>query len=462
MKIRFRLSLQFSIIVASILVLFSIGIYYFSSAYREKEFLTRLEMKAISNARMLIDVREIDEVMLRLIDQNTQSSLYNLQVLILNPEGKPIYSNFDGKDKAVYDEFLTKLSSSEKIKFRIDNLEGIGIQYTTNNQPYKVFISAYDKAGMQQLRHLRIILIIGLIICIFIIWFSGYFFAGRALDPISKVVSQVEKITASNLNLRVNTGNPHDEIAQLAATFNSMLERLEAAFKMQRNFVSNASHELRTPLTSITGQIEVALISKRKQEEYESILRSLLEDIKGLNALSNGLLELAQSNLDLTSFKLLPLRIDEALFEIQTEIQRRHPEYQINIDYDEKLDDESNLTILGNINLLKVAFRNLIDNGCKFSDDNRVDVQISSTNAGVSISIKDLGIGIPKNEQNKVFEPFYRAKNSRTKAGHGIGLSLALKIIELHQGTIIIDSEENAGTLITVNFSKLGVQRANN
>ncbi|HEX2936591.1 MAG TPA: ATP-binding protein [Bacteroidales bacterium] len=452
MKIRFRLSLQFSIIVASILVLFSVGIYYFSSAYREKEFLNRLEMKAISNARMLIDVKEIDGAMLKLIDQNTQSSLYSLQVLILNPKNQPVYSNFDGNDTSVFDQFLNDLSSSENIKLRLDNAEGIGVKYYSGNQTYKIFVSAYDKTGMKQLAHLRIILLSGLIICIFIIWFSGYFFAGKALYPISKVVSQVEKITASNLNLRVNTSNPHDEIAQLAATFNSMLERLEAAFKMQRNFVSNASHELRTPLTSITGQIEVALISQRQPTEYENILRSLLEDIKGLNALSNGLLELAQSNLDLTSFKLIPLRVDETLLEIQTDMTRQHPEYQINIDYDEKLEDESNLTIVGNNNLLKVAFRNLIDNGCKFSDDKRVDVKISSTKGEISISIKDLGIGIPKNELDKVFEPFYRAKNSRSKVGHGIGLSLALKIIELHKGTLSIDSMENTGTLITVNL----------
>lgn len=453
MKIRFRLSLQFSIIVASILVLFSIGIYYFSSTYREKDFLARLEMKAISNARMLIDIKEIDKTMLQLIDQNTQTSLFNLHILILNSKGYPVYSS-SNNDSISIQPFIEKIKN-KKIIFSIGDTEGVGLMYTSNNENYKVLACAYDKTGRKQLRHLRIILLIGLIICIFIIWFSGYFFAERALDPISKVVTQVEKITASNLNLRVNTNNPHDEIAQLAATFNRMLERLEAAFKMQRNFVSNASHELRTPLTAITGQIEVALISKRQPDEYENILRSLLDDIKGLNALSNGLLELAQSNLDLTSFKLSPLRVDEALFEIQTEIKRRHTDYQINIDYDAMLDDESNLTILGNLNLLKVAFRNLIDNGCKFSDDHKVDVKISSTKEGVSISIKDLGIGIPKNELDKVFEPFYRAKNSRTKAGHGIGLSLSLKIIELHKGSLVINSEENSGTNIVVNFSKI-------
>lgn len=450
MKIRFRLSLQFSIIVASILVLFSIGIYYFSSAYREKDFLARLEMKAISSARMLIDIKEIDETILQVIDQNTQTSLFNLHILILNSNGKPIYSS--SSDSISIQPFIEKVQE-KKINFSIGETEGVGLLYTSNNENYKVLVCAYDKTGKKQLEHLRIILLIGLIICIFIIWLSGHFFAGRALDPISKVVSQVEKITASNLNLRVVTKNPHDEIAQLAATFNRMLERLEAAFKMQRNFVSNASHELRTPLTAITGQIEVALISKRQPDEYENILRSLLDDIKGLNALSNGLLELAQSNLDLTSFKLAPLRIDEVLFETQTDINRRHSDYQINIDFDEMLEDESKLTILGNINLLKVAFRNLMDNACKFSDDHRVDVKICSTNSGVSISFKDLGIGIPNNELDKVFEPFYRAKNSRSKAGHGIGLSLALKIIELHKGSLTIESQENAGTLITVNLS---------
>ena len=98
----------------------------------------------------------------------------------------------------------------------------------------------------------------------------------------SDVVKQVDKITISSLDMRVNEGNGTDEIAQLAITFNKMLKRLESSFEMQRSFVSNASHELRTPLTSITGQIEVSLMKSRTHEEYETILESVLKTLKVL------------------------------------------------------------------------------------------------------------------------------------------------------------------------------------
>jgi len=108
------------------------------------------------------------------------------------------------------------------------------------------------------------------------------------------VISQVDKITASNLNRRVKAGNGRDEIAQLALIFNQMLARLEEAFAVQKSFVAHASHEIRTPLTAITGQIEVTLFQERTSQEYRQVLGSLLEDVRSITRLANGLLELTQ------------------------------------------------------------------------------------------------------------------------------------------------------------------------
>src|SRR5262249_28595632 len=159
--------------------------------------------------------------------------------------------------------------------------------------------------------YLSLILLIGLLFSVLVTLLSGWFFSGQALKPISQVVNDVEAITGYNLNKRLGEGNRKDEIAHLAITFNQMLDRVEHAFHAQKSFISNASHELRTPLTAITGQLEVALINKRDPAEYENILASVLDDIKKLNKLTNGLLMIAQSDMDVNSMRMKSFRADE-------------------------------------------------------------------------------------------------------------------------------------------------------
>jgi signal transduction histidine kinase len=277
-------------------------------------------------------------------------------------------------------------------------------------------------------------------------------YANRALKPMSDVVKQVDKINIASLNMRVNEGNRTDEIAQLAITFNHMLERLETAFEMQRSFVSNASHELRTPLTSITGQIEVSLMKSRTQPEYEAILESVLEDIKNLNALSNGLLDLAKASSDISAMAIRNLRIDEILWETRAELLKRNKEYSISIQFGEAIDDESELTVQGNEHLLKIAMTNVMENACKYSADQSVLVALSVENKNVVAGFTDHGIGIDPNDLNHIFQPFYRAGNAKNITGNGLGLSLADKIISLHGGTIALVSELNKGTVVTISI----------
>ena len=125
---------------------------------------------------------------------------------------------------------------------------------------------------------------------------------------------------------RVNTRDSKDEIAHLAQTFNRMLDRLEEAFVIQKAFVSNASHEMRTPLTAISAQIEVTLMKAREREEYEKILYSLLDDIRQMSALTNGLLALAQSGLSDKALEMKKLRVDEILWSVRSDFLRRKPD----------------------------------------------------------------------------------------------------------------------------------------
>lgn len=448
--IRTRLSLQFTYIVTFILILFSFIIYYFSSSYREAEFYSRLEKKALTTAKLLIHVKEVDYNLMKIIDRNTINAINNETVMIFDNTAKEIYNSSDLEEIPVSKSLISKIRQAGNIRFHEGEKEVIGLLYVDNNIPYVILASALDSYGLQKLSNLKWIIIVGFFISIGMTIYLSKIYATRALKPMSDVVRQVDKINIANMNVRVNEGNGTDEIAQLAITFNKMLTRLESAFQMQRSFVSNASHELRTPLTSITGQIEVSLMKSRTQEEYKATLESVLEDIKNLNAISNGLLDLAKASSDISAVALHALRIDEILWQTRAELMQRNKNYNISINFSHHIEDEKQLMVLGNDHLLKTAIANLMDNACKFSTNKSVEVLLSVKNHCIIAAFSDNGIGIEKTNMDNIFLPFFRAENAKNIPGNGLGLSLTDKIIRLHRGTLSIDSIINQGTTVTI------------
>jgi len=455
LSIRTRLTFQFTYIVVIILVLFSASIYYFSASYRESEFYTRLEDKAKNTARLLIEVKEVDHDLLKIIDRNTINALFDEKVIIYDFHDMEIYNSLDDDSIHVSKELLDNIRLKKNIRYHEGEYEVVGLLYTDKYDRFVVIASALDKYGKSKLNNLKWILIIGFFISIALTILIGRIYAYRALKPMSDVVKEVDKITISSLGMRVNEGNGTDEIAQLAITFNKMLMRLESAFEMQRSFVSNASHELRTPLTSITGQIEVSLMKQRTIGEYKSLLNSLLEDIKNLNDLTNGLLDMAKASSDISGISFQKVRIDELLWETREELIERKKDYTISIQFDEPIDDENNISALANKRLLKIAFLNLMDNACKYSENKSVEVLLKNKEKFIVAEFNDCGIGIDMDDMDKIFQPFFRAKNVRNISGNGLGLSLTEKIIALHHGEIIIKSELNKGTSISISIPYL-------
>ena len=183
------------------------------------------------------------------------------------------------------------------------------------------------------------------------------------------------------------------------------------------------------------------------------MLTSLLDDTYGLNSLANNLLEIARSEQDISALKLTSVRLDELLLLSQAEINAIHPDYTIETEITEAPDnDEHDLAIIGNENLLKLIFINLIDNACKFSEGGVVKASLGFFPEHVLITIKDTGIGIDSDDLQHIFEPFYRAKNAANLKGHGIGLSLIQKIVKLHKGDIQIESRKGEGTTVRVSL----------
>lgn len=221
-------------------------------------------------------------------------------------------------------------------------------------------------------------------------------------------------------------------------------------------FVSNVAHELRTPLAALITELEVALLrEQRTGEEYRTVIVNALDDAKDLKHLIKGLLDMAKANYDFSQIATEELRLDELLLDAREAVLKTHNDYSVELIFDQDAEDDGMITVRGNAYLLKTAFINLIENNCKYSENRTSLVQISFSGKNSIVRFSDSGAGIPADEIEKVFTPFYRGTNSTRTKGEGIGLSLTQRIIILHNGTITIRSLTGKGTTFVVEISHI-------
>lgn len=446
MKIRTSLTLTFFLIVVIILSVVSVSIYFFSAEYREQEFYTRLRNKAENTARLLIEVDEVSSELLKRIEMANPGNLPNERIKIYNFRDEELYSSDFGNAIPIDTALLDEIRLEEEVRFRYRDYEVLGFLFAYEFDRFTVVAAATDIYGFKKIDNLRNILLSVFVISLFLISVTGWIYAGRMLKPISDLVDEVGKISGSSLDRRLRIGEgQQDELAKLAKTFNQMLDRLESAFQAQKNFIANASHELRTPITAITGEIEVALLQPRTSDEYIKVLKSLLEDTRNLGALSTQLLLLAQTRSHNNRQTFGQARVDEILWEAKESLTRANRHYNITIQFDLELNDEA-LIISCDEHLVRIAFVNLMDNGCKYSPNHSVLVTLKSQGGLIIIDFENKGLGISPEEVTRIFDPFIRGTNSQKIKGHGIGLSLVAQIMSLHGGTVQVQTSNGHGT----------------
>ncbi|HMJ71687.1 MAG TPA: HAMP domain-containing sensor histidine kinase [Cyclobacteriaceae bacterium] len=450
MQIRTRLTFQFTVLVTAIVLISFFLVYYLWSQLIEREFDKRLREKGITLAVLLIKVDQIDSTLLTVIDRAKADNLYRENIVVLDSLDRMLFVNTENFELKVDTALFHQVRTQREVRFRQGEFNVLGFMFRDKGN-YMVIAGAVNREGQQRLADLRTLLITLFVVMIVFVALAGWVYSGRALRPIQKVMTEVEGISPLDLSKRVaDTGQP-DEIGKLIAIFNRMLSRVEGAFSLQKTFVANVSHELKNPLTKVTSQLEVTLLNERDNSEYRSTIASVLEDIKDLNQMSNSLLELAQLSRGESSFSMTPIRLDEILWEVRERIETME-NYQVNIELRDLPEDESKLYVNGNPHLLKTAFRNVIENACKFSPEKKSQVVLTCHEERLVVAVIDRGPGIGVHDLQRVFEPFFRADaTSRTK-GYGIGLSLSQRIIALHRGTIEIDSKQGEGTLVRVAF----------
>ncbi|MCS6860205.1 MAG: ATP-binding protein [Abditibacteriales bacterium] len=310
------------------------------------------------------------------------------------------------------------------------------------------------------LRGLRRTLLTLIPIALLIAAGGGLFLTERALRPVRQMAQAAGRIGAKDLSERLPiVGN--DEFAELAATFNGMLARLEEAFakmkavlEQQRRFTGDASHELRTPLTVIKAHTNLALRSHRTAEEYQRALQAIQRAADTMHHIVQDLLLLARADGGQLARNVCETPITEILQRAIEAAQK--PEgapVTLNV-------PDASVTVTGNIEELTRLFANLIDNALRHTPaDGRITVSARPMQDAVLITVADTGEGIPPEHLPHVCERFYRvdAARSRADGGSGLGLSICQSIVEAHQGKMTIQSELGKGTTVHITFPKPGV-----
>jgi signal transduction histidine kinase len=455
MTIRGRLTLQFMLLASLVLGGMSASIYLLSANYRMQEFEGRLRDRGVSAATLLIQVEEVTEELLRRIERDNPVRLPEEAIRIFDHNGELLFHLGDENLPPVAPELLDQVRLEGEQRSTIGPRERLAFPFNDRYDRFVVVVSGNDIFGRSKLRNLAQVLVATFLAGLLITFLAGRLYAQRALLPLQRLVADLRRFNAQDLAMRVHTGDTKDEIAEVASTFNDLLAKLEEAFHVQKNFIANASHEMRTPLTTISGQLEVLLLKPREKEEYQSALFSVVEDMHALNRLADRLLLLAQAENSTTAATFTPVRMDEVLWQARQEAKRSDTRNIVEVSIGE-LDDGTDLLVNGNESLLRSMLANLIENACKYSPDHTARVSLAIDGEEVRMEVANHGSGIGSADQERVFEPFFRATNTGGAKGHGIGLSLARRIAELHRGSIVLWSKPDAGARFTVRLPKTG------
>ncbi|MCZ7666875.1 MAG: ATP-binding protein [Chloroflexi bacterium] len=319
-----------------------------------------------------------------------------------------------------------------------------------DNPPLPGIGISRDEASLlidQTLNLVQTISLISLFAIIILGSIVAYQMVGAALKPVSNLSQIVTHIDAGALDQRVSLPGPADEIKQLADEFDAMLDRLDQAFRQQSRFVADTAHELRTPLAVMRTNIEVVQMDQKAAlADYQETITVLKEMLDRLEQMVNSLLLLARQEYEMAQDEVsLLLLLEEVVADLTPLATKRRIILRLNGDKDP--------VVQGDSILLASAFSNLVENGIRYNRPGGfVEITVGEELNWAVISIADNGLGIPADQQNHIFDRFYRLDFSRSRqtGGTGLGLSIVSHIVQLHNGHINLQSSHDTGSTFTL------------
>lgn len=443
-SIYFKLVVMFvlTIILGTILSFVLIYNLYFDKIYKQAN---NLLVDAASDISMLYTKSSSDDFE-KVMSTNLFSNYY---VEIYNGD-KKIKSYGDNKSFYMSDEAKEKV---EKQKIYINNTKLnrvltpktpiVGYPFKVENKNHAVFMYlnvSDDYVDGTVLLEINILVMILTGVITFTI-------VGKMIVKRVKFLTMASRqISRGNYDIKVEDKGK-DELSELSETFNLMAKRIGKTEKMRKEFVSNVSHEIQSPITSIMGFANI-LQSDCTDSDKKTYAKIIEEESRRLSRLSENLLKLASLDNDQDKLNKSKYYLDEQIRRVVLMLEPKW--YDKNIKFDLILPKTE---IYADIGLLEQVWINIIDNSIKFSENNsKIYIQIKKYDCVIDISIKDEGIGISEEDLSKIFDRFHQSDESRRVEGSGLGLSIARKIIILHEGNIRAKSQLGLGTEFTISF----------
>ena len=456
-SIRTKLTILYVTIMAAFILTFSAVTYYALASSMDRDVRVRmLEMaRNFSTSLMAEQDDSSDDTggSGAIVETARGMRFRDYQFIVYSPDGKLKASTADfevpfdnGKQ---LDRFEDININGEAVKIYRTNIRwGSGVLYLYVAHPLN------DKAAME--KELGRILLVGLPLTLLLAGICGYFFARRSLVPVVEMSKQANRIGASNLNERLSVRNQRDELGQLASVFNDLLSRLDKSFKQQRRFMADASHELRTPLAIVRGESEVTLSkADRSKDDYRESLSIVHDESKRLTRIVEDLFMLARADAGQFKASFAPVYLDEIVGDSVRSISVLARKKNIRID----VISNGEMPMKADESLLRRLFLNMLDNAVKYGrEDGNISVKCETKVDAHLVTITDDGIGIPREEQELIFERFYRVDKARSRndesdtSGAGLGLAISQWIAEIHNGKICLISSGETGSMFAIEF----------
>lgn len=335
----------------------------------------------------------------------------------------------------------------ETVRVQGHSLRFYSARIVVNGRPYTVEVATPMHEAFEALDRFRLLLLFATPLLLIVASAGGYWLSRRALAPVDEISHAAQRISIENLTDRLPVKATGDQLQRLSETLNAMFSRLEASVRRIKQFTADASHELRAPVSLIRTTAEVALQKRdRTAEEYLEALEEIQEESERTSQVIDSLMLLARADSGKENLECSPVDA-RAVVSGATE-QGERLARNCGLEFDESLPGTA-VPILADFDALRRALLILIDNAVKYTPKGgSVKVKLE-TNHGVAIaSVSDTGIGIAKPDLAHIFDRFWRADRARSReqGGAGLGLSIAKWIVEMHRGSIDVESEPGKGS----------------